>query len=83
MVIIKKANISRERKEKEQDLKISLIAESSPEETEIEVLIRRKYSLSQEIALHRKSIMGVCDKSEWDDYCTYVQECIDEARAKK
>ena len=58
-----------------------LVRDSSDEDTQIEQLIRQRYSMSQELALHRKHAMGVLEAEEWDAYCTYVQGCIDEVRA--
>lgn len=57
--------------------KAALIAESSDREVEIELLIRQRYSLSQELALHRKHAMGTLDTETWEAYCGYVQECVE------
>ena len=83
MLVIKKGNIGRERREKEQDLKIGLISEASEEEVRIELLIRERYSMSQETALHRKAIMGTLPDDEWDEYTNYIEECIRRARANE
>lgn len=58
----------------------ALIAEASPEEVQIEQLIRQRYSMSQETALHRKQLMGILSGEEWTAYCQYVQTCIDAVR---
>ena len=82
MVEIRKGNWANEQIQKSKDLKLGLVSEASQEETEIELLIRENYSLSQELALHRKKAMGIVDEAEWDTYVTYVQACIDRARDK-
>lgn len=83
MVEIRKGNWANEQIQKSKDLKLGLVSEASEEETEIELLIRENYSLSQELALHRKKAMGIVDEVEWDKYVTYVQECIDRVRNNK
>jgi len=37
-------------------------------------------SLSQELCLHRKKLIGLVEEDEWNDYCQFVQKCIDKAR---
>ena len=81
MLIFRKGNIGREKKEKETDLKLSLIEEQTDEEVNIELLIRERYSMSQELALHRKKAMNTVDADEWKEYCDYVEECIEKARS--
>lgn len=83
MIKIRKGNIGYDKRQKELDAKIFLVEEQSEEEVRIENLIREKYSLSQELALHRKKAMGSAhySKAEWDEYCSYVEECIERARA--
>lgn len=75
----RKGNVQRDMAEKAWNARTQLIMEASEEEVNIELAIREKYSLSQEIALHRKKMMGIDD--EWDDYCAYVRECIERARS--
>lgn len=82
MIEIRKGSWANEQTQKEKDLKIQLVSEASEEETEIELLIREQYSLSQELALHRKKAMGIVDETEWNDYVAYIQECIDRVRNK-
>lgn len=82
MVEIRKGDWANEQIQKSKDLKLGLVSEASQKETEIELLIREQYSLSQELALHRKKAMGVVDTEEWDAYVTFVQECIDKVRNK-
>lgn len=82
MIEIRKGSWANEQIQKEKDLKIQLVSEASEEETEIELLIREQYSLSQELALHRKKAMGIVDETEWNNYVAYVQECIDRVRNK-
>ena len=87
-MLIKKGNLAQEVKEKELDLKTSLIQEVTDEDLEINLLIRngfddyRGYSLSKEIALHRKKLMGTIDDDEWNAYTAYVSLCIEKAREK-
>jgi len=82
MVEIRKGDWANEQIQKSKDLKLGLVSEASQEETEIELLIRENYSLSQELALHRKKAMGIVDEAEWDTYVAYVQACIDRVRDK-
>ena len=82
MIVIRKGRWANEQIQKEKDLKLQLVSEASDEETEIELLIREQYSLSQELALHRKKAMNIVDANEWTAYVTYVQECIDRVRSK-
>ena len=56
------------------------VGEASDEDIRIEDLIRNRYSLSNELSLHRKKAMGIIDNAEWDEYCAFVEECIAEAR---
>ena len=86
MVEIKHVDLEREYWQKGNDLKVSLIQEASDEEVQIEVLIRERYSMSQELALHRKKAMGIKTndfKAEWDEYVTYVTECVEAVRNRK
>ncbi len=80
MIKILKPNLEQEHRNKVTDLKVFLVEEASDEEVNIELAIREKYSMSQELALHRKKLMGVVEPSEWDEYTAYVQECIDKVR---
>ena len=63
------------------EVAVGLVEEKSEEDKKIELLIRTRYSMSMETALHRKKLMGILPDSEWNEYCTFVQECIDEARS--
>lgn len=60
-----------------------LVKESSDEEVQIELLIREKYSMSQETKLHREKLMGILSDETWNEYCNYIQECIDKVREKE
>ncbi len=80
MIEIIKPNREQEHRNKTTDLKVFLVEEASEEEVNIELAIREKYSMSQELALHRKKLMGTADPSEWDEYTAFVQECIDKVR---
>ena len=62
-------------------LKVGLVEEMSDTDLKIEMLIRRKYSMSMETKIHREKLMGKIDDEEWNEYCTFVQECIDEAKS--
>ena len=58
------------------------VGEASTEEINIEEEIRKQYSLSQEVALHRKRLMGTATDEEWDAYTAYVEECITKVRER-
>lgn len=81
MIEIIKPNREQEHRNKTTDLKVFLVEEASDEEVNIELAIREKYSMSQELALHRKKLMGAVEPSEWDEYTAYVQACIDKVRS--
>ena len=81
MIEIIKPNREQEHRNKVTDLKVFLVEEASDEEVNIELAIREKYSMSQELALHRKKVMGAVEPSEWDEYTAFVQECIDKVRS--
>ena len=55
---------------------IVLVDETDAREAQIVLKIREQYSLSEELALHRKQMIGALDKKEWDDYVDYVTKCI-------
>lgn len=38
------------------------------------------YSLSQELCLHRKKLLGIVDETEWNDYVSFVNACIAKAK---
>ena len=78
MLEIKRIDLEKEHRDKAMDLKTQLIEEASSGVVSIELRIRTRYSMSQELALHRKKLMGKLEDSEWNDYCAFVQECIDE-----
>lgn len=65
---------------------VMLVKEANGSDKRIECLIRNGFdehpgiSLSQELALLRKHAMGIVDNTEWDDYCTFVQACIEKSR---
>ena len=83
MVEVIHTNKEQESFNKSTALKTHLVSENSNEEVNIELLIRTRYSMSQELALHRKKIMGIVDESEWNEYCSYIQECIEKVRNPK
>lgn len=80
MLNIKRGNIGYERKQRDTDLKLSLVQEATDEEVRIELLIRERYTMSQELSLHRKKLMGTVPKAEWNTYCDYVEDCIRRVR---
>lgn len=80
MLKIIKGSTAEEAKRKQQDIAIGLISEATDEDTAIELLIRDRYSISQELALHRKKLMKTVDAAEWNAYTAYVEECIQRAR---
>lgn len=82
MLEIKRIDLAKEHRDKAMDLKTQLIEEASSGEVSIELQIRARYSMSQELSLHRKKLMGKLDDSEWNDYCAFVQKCIDEVKTK-
>ncbi len=56
---------------------MKLLNDRVDDDRKIEQLIREKISLSKELSILRKQAMGVLPIEEWDDYCTFIQECID------
>ena len=80
---IRKGNIENEANTKRTAFLSSFVAEQTDEETKIELYIRERYSMSQELALHRKKLMGVLEDGEWDAYCAYIEECIERARSEE
>lgn len=67
---------------KSTEAKAILVEETSSEEYEIEMLIRERYSMSQELMLHRKKICNALEAGEWEAYTAYVEECISKVREK-
>ena len=65
---------------------VMLVREANGSDKRIELLIRQGFndhpgiSLSQELALLRKHEMGIEDEDEWNDYCSFVQACIDHSK---
>ena len=64
-------------------LATQLIKDNGEEDIEIELLIRERYSLSNELAIHRKKLLGIIEDEEWEEYNTFVLECIEKARQKE
>ena len=77
---ITKGDIARDMQEKKNSADAQFVHEMSEEDQKIQALIRERYSLSQEVALHRKKIMRTVDATEWTDYTHYVEECIAKVR---
>lgn len=77
---IRKAN----RKAQQLEANVKLVKESSEEDVRIEELIRERYSLSQELAIHRKLLVGVytANSPEVVEYNSYVVDCINQARTE-
>lgn len=59
---------------------VSLYGETDEKNDKIVRLIRERYSLSMELALHRKKMVGVVDEDEWDAYQAFVIECIEKVK---
>ena len=78
---ITKANNQEEANMKKASFLSSLVDEKTEEEIKTECLIREKYSISQELMLHRKKLMNTLPDEEWNEYVSFVEECIE--RAKK
>lgn len=83
MIVIKKNDVQKEISDKQKTLNLSLVSDNSEEDLRIEVLIRETYTLSQELAIHRKKLMGELSDEEWKKYCAFVKECINKAREDK
>lgn len=64
-------------------LNSKLCAEEDGDNLEIEMLIREKYSMSQEICIHRKKLMGTLEDEEWQEYVSYIEECIKKVQEKQ
>lgn len=77
--MIKKGNVAAEMQEKKNSFICSMVEDKNERDVKIEALIREQYSMSMELALHRKKLMGILPDEEWNNYCTYVQECIEKA----
>lgn len=77
---LRKKDRETEERLKNLEVKVSLIEDRKNEDIIIESYIREKYSLSNEIAIHRKKLMGILSNEEWDEYTSYVLECIEKAR---
>lgn len=58
------------------DESIQLILENNANDRKINKLIRKRYSPSQELALHRKKIIKACTAEEWNAYVEYIEWCI-------
>lgn len=76
---ITKGNNSEEAAIKKASFLSSLVDEKTDKEIKVECLIREQYSISQEIMLHRKKLMGVLPEEEWGAYIAFVEECIAKA----
>lgn len=80
MSLIRKNNVQEEMNNKKNASQSALIAEQTEEEHKINLLIREKYSMSQELELHRKKLNGVLSDEEWEEYNTYIEDCIRQVR---
>lgn len=78
-----KGNVSADMTAKQNSVDSMLIKEATDEDFAIEVLIRERYSMSKETALHRKQLMGTLPEDEWSEYCAFVEECIEKARESR
>lgn len=90
-------SISERRQNEIRDARISLVKESRSRDEQIQNEIRKKYSLSEEIAILRKEVselktaliellqMETLDSEnsvEFDTYNKYVEECKDKIKAE-
>lgn len=80
---LKKKDIEVEMALKEAQVVSSMVKEKTEEDMKINFLIREKYSMSQELALHRKKLLGTATDEEWQEYNDYVEECIVKAREEQ
>lgn len=80
---IKKGNVEQEMQTKKNSSISLLVAEASEEDAKINLLIREKYSMSQELELHRKKLNGTLADEEWAEYNAYVEQCIVKAREEQ
>lgn len=80
---LKKKDIEVEMALKEAQVVSSMVKEKTEEDMKINFLIREKYSMSQELALHRKKLLGTATDDEWAEYNAYVEECIVKAREEQ
>ena len=83
MPYIHKHDVHAEMNEKQNSVNSALIVEANEEDYLINTLIREKYSMSQETALHRKRLMGTLPEEEWDEYTTFIEECVAKSREAK
>ena len=60
---------------------VALIDEKDNREARIVEAIRTRYTLSEELALHRKKEMGTIDPDEWSAYCDFVESVIAQNKA--
>lgn len=80
MSFVKKGNVERDMNEKNVAVISGLLRDSSERDMKIETLLREQYSLSQELAIHRKKMSGEIEEEEWENYVSYVKECIAKAK---
>ena len=78
MVKISKTNKKVDETLSKHGSQIALIDERDETEARIVTAIRQRYSLSEELALHRKKAMGTVDATEWDEYCAFVESVVSE-----
>lgn len=83
MSLIIKNNVQEEMNNKKNSSQSALIAEQTEEEHQINYLIRERYSMSQELELHRKKLNNTLSDKEWDEYNTFVEDCIKLVRENK
>lgn len=55
---------------------VKMTEETDETDSKVVLLIRERYSLSKELCLHRKKLIGTVDAQEWSAYVDYVLECI-------
>lgn len=81
-MFIKTNDMSEKMRLDEANLRTDLIKEATDLEITIEFYIREKYSLSQEVAIHRKKLLGELTDEEWNEYNDFVKDCIERAKEK-
>ena len=83
MLVIKHPDLENEANVKANASRSQYADEPNEEDAKIVLLIRERYTLSMELALHRKKLVGAVDEDEWNAYQNYVLECIERARASE
>lgn len=83
MLIIKHKDLENEANVKANACRSQYADEPNEKDAKIVLLIRERYTLSMELALHRKKLVGAVDEDEWNAYQNYVLECIERAKEEQ